>query len=113
MLIKKIYPPSSHFIAHIREHSIMKVPSDTMRDMLQNYFCQITKMQNRAPRYLHARRFSPGASEDPVWCSTETINVDELEIYLHLRKLTLSIALSNCYGRRQTPYGDILTFFRP
>ena len=32
------------FIAHIREHSIMKVPRDTMRDMLQNYSRQITKM---------------------------------------------------------------------
>ena len=61
--------------------------------------------------YLHARRFSPGASEDSVWCATETINVDELEIYFNLRKLTLGIALSNCYDRRQSTYGDILTFF--
>ena len=84
-----------------------------MRDMLQKYSCQITKMYIRVPRYLYTRRFSPGASKDSVWCTKKTINVDELEIYLHLRKLTLSIALSNCYGRRQTPYGDILAFFRP
>ena len=42
----------------------------------------------------------------------ETIHVYELEIYFHLRKLPLGIALSNCYGRRQTPYGDILAFFQ-
>ena len=42
----------------------------------------------------------------------ETIHVYELEIYFHLCKLPLGIALSNCYGRRQTPYGDILAFFQ-
>ena len=36
-----------------------------------------------------------------------------LEIYLHLHKLPLDITLSNCYGRCQTPYGDIQTIFRP
>ena len=36
-----------------------------------------------------------------------------LEIYLHLRELHLDITLSNCYGRCQTPDGDILTIFRP
>ena len=30
-------------------------------------------------------------------------------IYFYLHKLTLGITLSNCYGRRQTPYGDILS----
>ena len=44
-------------------------------------------------------------------CTKETIDVDGLEIYFYLRKLPLDIALSNCYGRRQTPNGDILTFF--
>ena len=43
-IIKKIYPPSSPFIKHIREHSIVKVPRDKMRDMLPNYSCKITKM---------------------------------------------------------------------
>ena len=47
-----------------------------------------------------------------LWCTTETIHVYELEIYFHLRKLPLGIALSNCYGRRQIPYGDILAFFQ-
>ena len=58
---------------------------------------------------LACKTLWPGASKDSVWCTTETINVDELDIYFHLRKLTLGIALSNCYSRRQAPYGDILT----
>ena len=52
-----------------------------------------------------------GTTEDSVSCTKETIDVDGLEIYFHLRKLPLDIALSNCYGRRQTPDGDTLNFF--
>ena len=44
-----------------------------------------------------------------MWYITETIDVDQCEIYFHRRKLTLGITLSNCYGRRQTPYRDILS----
>ena len=50
-------------------------------------------------------------TENSVWCITETVDVDGLEIYFHLRKLPLDIALSNFYGRRQPPSGNILTFF--
>ena len=50
--------------------------------------------------------------QDSVRCTTETIHVYELEIYFHLPKLPLGIALSNCYGRHQTSNGDILTFFQ-
>ena len=105
----KIYPPSSHFTTHIREHSTVKAPRDKMRGILPNYSCKLTKC-----KIVHYVTCMQDASRLELLKTQYDVSRRQLTlmnlrlIYFHMRKLTLGIALSNSYGRRQTPYRDRL-----